>query len=235
MKVGVIQSNYIPWRGYFDFINSVDLFVIYDDVQYSKGSWRNRNQLKFPEGPKWITLPVKVNLGMMINEVTVKELDWKKQHSDLLTQSLGKAPFFDDAMKVWEKGISGENKFLTDLNINITKSICDYLGIKTKIVRSEPYDLSGTKTDRLMNLFKKIGATSYLSGPAAESYLDIELFKANNIDLYYKKYTYPVYDQLSEPFLPAVSILDLIANKGKEAIDLYKSSEPDTAKVICKN
>lgn len=233
MKAGVIQSNYIPWRGYFDFINSVDLFVIYDDVQYSKGSWRNRNQLKFADGPKWITLPVKVNLGMAINEVTLKELDWKKQHSDLLKASLGKAPFFKEAMQVWEQGIAGNTTFLTDLNINITNSICQYLGITTKIVRSEPYDLSGTKTERLMNLFKKIGATSYLSGPAAESYLDLELFRANKIDLYFKKYNYPQYPQQHETFLAAVSVLDLIANTGKEAVNLYKSTEADEAKVIC--
>ena len=233
MKVGVIQSNYIPWRGYFDFINSVDTFVIYDDVQYSKGSWRNRNQLKFPEGPKWITLPVKVNLGMTINEVTVKELDWKKLHAEQLKSSLGNAPFYKDAIEVWERAINIDSPFLTDLNISITNSICQYLGITTKIVRSEPFDLTGTKTDRLMDLFRKIGATSYLSGPAAESYLDVELFKENKISLYYKKYNYPVYPQQFGEFCPAVSILDLIANTGPEARNYYKSTEPDEGKVIC--
>jgi hypothetical protein len=231
MKVGVIQSNYIPWRGYFDFINSVDLFVIYDDVQYSKGSWRNRNQLKFADGPKWITLPVKVNLGMAINEVTVKELDWKKQHADLLKASLGNAPFFNDAMQVWEQGIAVSSPFLTDLNISITNSICQYLEITTKIVRSEPYELKGSKTDRLMDLFKKIGATSYLSGPAAESYLDVEMFKQNEISLIYKSYAYKEYPQQFEGFSPAVTILDLIANVGPDAKNYYKSTAPD--KVVC--
>lgn len=233
MKVGVIQSNYIPWRGYFDFISSVDLFVIYDDVQYSKGSWRNRNQLKFKDGLKWITLPIKVNLGMPINEVTLKSLDWKKSHYEQLKESLGKAPYFKEALQVWEQGIAIDSEFLTDLNLSITNSICEYLGITTKIVRSEGYNLSGAKTERLMELFNKIGATGYLSGPAAEGYLDLELFRENNIDLYYKKYNYPVYQQQFQPFSAAVTILDLIANTGKESINLYKSLEPDEAKLIC--
>ncbi len=227
MKVGVIQSNYIPWRGYFDFIDNVDTFIIYDDVQYSKGSWRNRNQLKYSTGLKWITLPVKVNLGMNINEVPLKNDSWKKEHADLLKLCLGDAPYFKEAMNVWEKGISINTHLLTELNENIIRVICDYLGIKTKIIRSEPYNLSGTKTDRLMELFGKIGATSYLSGPAAEVYLDTKTFQEKNIKLIYKSYDYLNYNQQFDGFQAAVSILDLIANTGKESINLIKSSSSD--------
>ena len=232
MKVGVIQSNYIPWRGYFDFISSVDVFVIYDDVQYSKGSWRNRNQLLFREGLKWLTLPVQVNLGMNINEVKLKGKDWRKQHHEQLTRSLGNAPFFKEAIRLWENGISPDYGYLTDVNINLINTICDYLGIKTRIVRSEPFALSGTKTERLMDLFKKTGATSYLSGPSAESYLDLELFRKNRISLYFKRYEYPVYPQQFGEFRPAVSILDLIANKGRDAVNFYKSLADDEPKFI---
>ncbi len=228
MKVGVIQSNYIPWRGYFDFIDNVDTFIIYDDVQYSKGSWRNRNQIKYLNGLKWITLPVKVNLGMNINEVTLKNDAWKKEHADLIKLCLGNAPYFKEAMDVWEKGISINTELLSDLNVSITRVICDYLDIKTKIIRSEPFDLNGTKTDRLMELFEKVGATSYLSGPAAESYLDVELFKKNKISLVYKSYTYKEYSQQFGEFSPAVTILDLIANMGPESKNYYKSTVPDS-------
>ena len=227
MKVGVIQSNYIPWRGYFDFIDNVDTFIIYDDVQYSKGSWRNRNQIKYLNGLKWITLPVKVNLGMNINEVSLKNDSWKKEHADVFKLCLGEAPYFKEAMEVWEEGIAINTDLLSELNENITRSICNYLGIKTKIIRSEQFSLSGTKTDRLMKLFEKVGATSYLSGPAAESYLDVELFKKNKISLVYKSYNYKEYSQQFGEFCPAVTILDLIANMGREAKDYYKSTLPD--------
>lgn len=227
MKVGVIQSNYIPWRGYFDFIDNVDTFVIYDDVQYSKGSWRNRNQIKYSNGLKWITLPVKVNLGMNINEVELKNDSWKKEHADLIKLCLGNAPYFKEAKEVWEKGISVNTNMLSELNENIIRVICNHLDIKTKIIRSEPYNLSGIKTDRLMELFEKVGATSYLSGPAAESYLDVEMFRAKSINLTYKSYSYSEYPQQFGAFSPTVTILDLIANMGSEAKNYFKSIVPD--------
>jgi hypothetical protein len=232
MKLGVIQSNYIPWRGYFDFINSVDTFVIYDDVQFSKGSWRHRNMLKYGNSTKWITLPIKVNLGMKINEVTVKNsLNWKSEHFDLISASLSTAPYFSDAIEVWKKGIDVDSDLLTDLNESLIRAVCNYLGIQTPIVRSEQYNLSGTKTERLMELFKKTGCTSYLSGPAA-TYLDVAQFRQNNIGLEYKTYQYPHYPQAQGgEFIGGVSILDLIANTGKMAIELCRCLEPNSVVV----
>lgn len=228
MKLGVIQSNYIPWRGYFDFIASVDTFVIYDDVQYSKGSWRNRNQLKFSDGLKWITLPVKVNLGMNINEVKIDHSkNWQHLHREQLKTALARAPFFREAMDIWETCISFNDAYLSHLNERLIKSICEYLSIRTTIVRSEAYDLSGNQTDRLMDLFKKMKATCYLSGAAADSYLDFALFKKNNISLLYKAYDYEAYPQLHEGFSGTVSILDLIANHGKGSVGFLRSSSPD--------
>ncbi len=223
MKTGVIQSNYIPWRGYFDFINSVDTFVIYDDVQYSKGSWRNRNQLKYPDGLKWITLPLNIKLGMNINEVQLKDDTWKKSHASQLRSSLGKAPFYKEAAELWEKGASVQSNYLSEINESFLKVTCEYLDIKTRIIRSEPFQLSGTKTERLMDLFKKLNTTSYLSGPAAESYLDLALFSQNNIRLTYKNYSYADYPQQFGNFEPTVTIFDLIANTGKEAKNYLKS------------
>lgn len=233
MKVAVIQSNYIPWRGYFDFINSVDTFVIYDDVQFSKGSWRNRNKLKYNNDTKWITLPIKVNLGMNINEVKINDSkDWKKEHRELFRLSLSKAPFFNEAMQLWEEGVNINATYLTELNEHMTKTICSYLGIKTNFVRSENYNLSGTKTDRLMELFKKVGCTSYLSGPAADDYLEFDKFKQNNISLKYKSYDYETYPQYDgTPFIGGVSIIDLIANTGREAINHCKSKQEDRVMV----
>jgi hypothetical protein len=216
MKTAVIQSNYIPWRGYFNFIDSVDTFVIYDDVQYSKGSWRNRNQLKYPDGLKWITVPVKINLGMNINEVTVKDDSWKKSHLSQLQASLSKAPYYKEALEVWEKGVAVNSTYLSEINENIIRVTCQYLDIKTNIIRSEQFGLSGSKTERLMELFKKTNTTSYLSGPAAESYLDLDLFKANQVQLKYKSYHYEPYPQQFDGFEPAVTVFFVIFNKRKK-------------------
>ncbi|MDI1355066.1 MAG: WbqC family protein [bacterium] len=220
MQVAVIQSNYIPWRGYFDFINSVDTFVIYDDVQFSKGSWRNRNKVKFRNETKWITLPVKINLGMLINEVKINNSkDWKKEHADLFKLSLSHAPNYKEAIELWDEGVNKSTEYLSELNEHMMKTICSYMGISTKFVRSEKYNLSGTKTDRLMDLFTKLDCTSYLSGPAADDYLDFEHFRNNKIALKYKSYDYNPYPQHDGfEFNGGVSIIDLIANTGKQAL-----------------
>lgn len=229
MKVAVIQSNYIPWRGYFDFINSVDTFVIYDDVQFSKGSWRNRNKIKYQNDTKWITLPIKVSLGMLINEVKINNSkDWRKEHFELFKLSLSKAPFFKEAMDLWSESVNSNTEYLSEINEHSTKTICNYLGITTQFVRSENYHLSGSKTDRLMDLFKKINCTSYLSGPSASDYLEINQFKKNNITLVYKSYDYDAYSQNDGfEFNGGVSIIDLIANTGKEALLHCKSKSAD--------
>ncbi len=228
MKVGVIQSNYIPWRGYFDFINSVELFVLYDDVQFSKGSWRNRNKLRFLKESRWITIPVEVRLGMSINTVKINtKRNWRKEHRELLNESLSNAPYFNEALNLWEDGVNVDTEFLSVINENLIRVLCKYLEINTRIIRSDQFELMGSKTDRLMCLFKKVGCTSYLSGPAAGSYLNEEQFKNENIELTYKSYDYLPYPQLFPEFDPAVTILDLIANTGKQAKNHIQSNTPD--------
>lgn len=230
MRIGVIQSNYIPWRGYFDFIKSVDTFVIYDDVQYVKGSWRNRNQLKFNEELKWITVPVEVKLGMAVDEVKIgistKE-DWRSIQEKQLRNSLGNAPYFGEALNLWSTSIGKNFHYLSELNTDLLKNICSYLGITTKIIHSRPFNLQGSKTDRLMDLFQKTDATTYLSGPAADAYLDLELFKKNKIALEYKSYDYKPYTQQEGTFSNSVSILDLIANTGKDSANYISTLTPD--------
>lgn len=218
-RVGIIQSSYIPWRGYFDFINSVDVFVIYDDVQYSKGSWRNRNQLKTANGLIWLTVPVKYQLGIAIDQTEIATLtkSWRESHQTLLKQHLGTAPFFQDAIDIWQAGVAGTPTTISQLNIQLIQMICDYLGIKTPLVRSRDYALTGAKTERLIQLLQHLNATTYLSGPAAQDYLDETLFQAHGIGLEYKTYNYLPYPQLWGDFVGTVTILDLIANTGPDA------------------
>jgi hypothetical protein len=222
--VGIIQSSYIPWRGYFDFINSVDIFVIYDDIKYSTGSWRNRNQVKTKTGLKWLTVPINKKEGMLIDEVLIdRSTLWENKHSHLLKESLGSAPHFKDAMDIWAEGIALEHSTISQLNIRLIQLICNYLEITTPIVMSRDYHLTGAKTDRLINLIKKIGGTTYLSGPTAKAYLDENLFREKGIALEYKTYDYLPYPQLGSDFIGNVTVLDLIANTGKESRQFLQS------------
>jgi len=232
-RVGIIQSCYIPWRGYFDFIDSVDLFVIYDDVQYSKGSWRNRNQLKTKTGLKWITVPVKFELGLLIDQVLIGSTrpPWQDIHRRLLKEWLGEAPFFKDAIEIWEQGTAAGDHFISQLNVRLTMLICAYLQITTPLVMSSDYAVTGAKTERLINLLKKAGATVYLSGPTAKGYLDENLFPENGICLEYKTYDYSPYPQLWGEFVGTVTVLDLIANTGPEAKCFLKSQTPNRVAV----
>lgn len=224
MRVGVIQSNYVPWRGYFDLIASVDLFIIYDDVQYSTGSWRNRNQLKTRDGLKWITVPVKKKLGMAIDETGIEYgHPWIEQHRGLLEASLGKCRYYSEVTALWEEGVGDRPRTISELNVRLIGLVCDYLGIRTPLRHSRAFALTGAKTDRLIHLLRAVGATTYLSGPTAKGYLENEKFRDNGIRLEYKTYDYGPYPQAHGEFAGAVSVLDLIANMGPDATSHLRS------------
>lgn len=234
MKVGVIQSCYIPWRGYFDFIDSVDVFVLYDDVQYSSGGWQNRNRVKLRTGVRWLSVPIRYRFGDPIDAVAVgltTGISWQEAHRRALHESLGSAPYFPQAMDIWEIAIAFGERTLTGLNSRLIEGICSYLGISTRIVRSRDYKLSGAKTERLIGLLKKLGATSYLSGPRARDYLDENLFETQGIGLEYKSYDYRIYPQLWGEFVGTVTVLDLIANCGPDSRDFLSSMTPSIVAV----
>lgn len=230
MKVGIIQSNYIPWRGYFDFIDDVDLFIFYDDVQYSKRSWRNRNRIKIPNGLIWLTVPVLINLneGTLIQNVKINyRSDWVKKHIDSIKFSYGKAPFFKIYSEDFFDILNQKFETISELNLNINKWIIEKLDIDTKIKMSSEFNGVGSKTDKLIDILTKAGATSYLSGPAAKDYLEVEKFKKAGISLEYKVYEYDEYPQRFGKFEPNVSVLDLLLNCGEDSTDYLKSLKPN--------
>jgi len=147
----VIQSCYIPWRGYFDFIDSVDLFVLYDDVQYSSGGWQNRNRIKSRTGRRWLSVPVRYRFGDPIDAVAIgvtTGTSWREIHRRALQNALARAPYFAEAMQIWEESIANEDSTLSALNGRLIEAVCRYLNISTRIVRSRDYELSGAKTER---------------------------------------------------------------------------------------
>ena len=228
MKVGIIQSNFLPWRGYFDFIREVDLFIIHDDLQYTKGDWRNRNKIKTPRGAEWITVPVKYHhTSQLIEETAVDySMPWAEKMLNRILESYRHAPCFEPYFSELTNLLATQAASISDLNMRLIVWVCSHLEIRTPIRMSHDYQPQGVKTERLIGILRKIGATTYLSGPAAQSYLDLELLESEGIKLEYKKYQYPKYEQLNPPFDPYVTILDLLFMTGKQALGyLTKSQE----------
>ncbi len=226
-KILITQSNYIPWKGYFDSINMVDEFIIYDDMQYTKRDWRNRNLVKTKDGLKWMSVPVEVKgkFFQKINETKVSEKDWAKSHWSMLTNSYGKAPCFKETKSAFEElylNMTEEN--LTRINHKFISAICSLLEIKTPVFFSHDFKLAEGKTERLVDLCVQRNATDYYTGPAAKNYMDESLFEKANINVHYFDYSgYPEYPQQFPPFEHGVTILDLIFNTGKDAAKYMKS------------
>lgn len=224
-KVAILQSNYIPWKGYFDLISSVDEFIIYDDAQYTKNDWRNRNQIKTPQGLLWLTVPVKVK-GRFGQSIRVSEVDgsrWQSAHWKAIVASYKRARFFSELSAIVEPLYSEKYLTVTELNLAFIRKICNYLGIETSISYSWDYQLVGDKTERLVSLCNQAGASEYVSGPSARSYISPSLFADSKIKLSWFNYDdYPEYPQLWGGFLHHVSILDLLFNCGPKSNDFMR-------------
>lgn len=219
-KVAVLQSNYIPWKGYFDILHDVDLFIFHDDLQYTKQDWRNRNRIKTPAGLEWLTVPVGASEDRLICEVEIRDPSWAQRHWRRLLQHYGRAPHFRTCRGFLEHvylGSAWEN--LSDLNQTMIRTIArELLGIRTELRDSREYAPAGRKEDRLIDLLRKAQATVYVSGPAARSYIHPERFAAEGIELVWKDYSgYPEYPQLYPPFVHGVTVLDLLFHTGPAA------------------
>jgi hypothetical protein len=220
-KVAILQSNYIPWKGYFDMIAAVDEFILYDDMQYTRRDWRNRNQIKTPQGVQWLTVPVQVKgrYHQTIRETEIDVSDWAEAHWKSLIQNYRRAPHFAE-IAAWLEPLYLQTSFshISVLNRTLTEAVCSYLGITTKISNSWDYRLIEGKTERLADLCAQAGGTEYISGPAARDYIEEPFFTERNIKLTWFDYTgYPEYPQLWGEFTHWVTILDLLFNCGREA------------------
>jgi WbqC-like protein family. len=219
-QVAVIQSNYLPWKGYFDIIHDVDEFIFYDDVQFTKNDWRTRNRIKTPQGVQWLSVPAGPSSNRLICEVMLPDAGWQKKHWQTIRHNYSKSPHFDTCRGLLESCYLDMTWMsLSDMNQYLIRHIAtDLLGITTKFSDSRQYAPQGQKLDRLLDLLIKAGATCYVSGPNAQGYIDPARFDANGIELLYKDYAdYPPYPQLYPPFEHAVSIIDLLCNTGPQA------------------
>lgn len=223
-KVAILQSNYIPWKGYFDIIASVDEFIIYDDVQFTPRDWRNRNKIKINGQLQWLTIPVYHTRSDRICDVKVSFDDWNAKHWRTLKMSYGRAPAFQETLEfVEELYRSPRSAYLSQINLEFIQAISGFLGINTRITHSSDYSYGGDKSEKLLTLCKAAGADRYLSGPAAKSYLDVTLFDQEKIAVEWMDYSgYPEYPQTGGAFEHGVSILDLIFNTGSLAPSYMK-------------
>jgi hypothetical protein len=230
-RVGIIQSNYIPWKGYFDFIASVDEFVLLDEVQYTRRDWRNRNKIKTADGLRWLTIPVDVSgkYTQAIDETRIADPRWTGEHVASLRHAYARAAHTKEQWP-WIEALYERAQalpLLTEVNELFIRSIASRLGIATTISRSTDYASSAGKNERLMSICRQLGATTYLSGPAAAGYLDVELWREHGIGVEFKSYDgYREYKQLYEPFEHGVTVLDLFFNLGDGAIDYFRAGTP---------
>jgi hypothetical protein len=234
-SVAIVQSSYIPWKGYFDLIHSVDEFILLDTVQYTRRDWRNRNLIKTPHGPQWLSIPVatKGRYEALIQDITVTDPRWAERHWTRVAASYRAAPHFRDYREPIEalyREVAAE-PYLSRINLRLLEGICGLLGIRTRLSWStdpphlvertppgSPEEGRTRKTRRIVALCKQAGATRYLSGPSAHAYLDPELFREEGLELAYFDYAgYPPYPQLFPPFEHGVSILDLLFSEGPAA------------------
>lgn len=220
MRVAAIQSNYLPWKGYFDIIHTVDLFVFYDDVQYTKHAWRNRNRIKTENGVKWLTIPCGASERRLVREVALPGGDWQEKHYRIIEGAYRKAPYWERYKEAFRSVYMDRQWMnLSELNQYLIALISrEMLGIKTSFADSGDYSLTGSGQSRLLQLIKKIGADEYLSGPAAKAYIDEEEFARQGVKVLWMNYDwYFLYPQLHGGFDHNVSIIDLLFNVGPEA------------------
>ena len=218
--VVVLQSNYIPWKGYFDLVHDADLFIFHDDLQYTKNDWRNRNKIKTAKGAEWLSIPVGTSERRLICEVEFKDSSWQARHWNALCQHYRDCPFFGTYRPFFEEVFCGRIwQNLSVLNQFLIKHVAsDLLGVRTKFADSREYGLVGHKLDRLIELVRKARAPRYISGPSARGYIVPERFAEAGVDLVWKDYSgYPEYPQRYPPFDHAVTILDLLFNVGPDA------------------
>ena len=228
-SIAILQSNYIPWKGYFDIIASVDEFVIFDDVQFTRRDWRNRNKIMLNGSLHWLTIPVnsKGKYFEPINSITIANHAWARKHWQTIAQAYRGAPYFAAFAPVLEDLYeqAAELKMLTEINELFLRGLLGFLGLPANFTRSDAIPRgTNSPTGRLVEICRARAATEYVSGPAAKSYIERELFDAAGVALRYANYSgYTAYEQGTQTFEHGVSMVDLIMRCGEGARRHLKS------------
>jgi hypothetical protein len=222
--IGILQPGYLPWLGFFEQMHRSDIFVIYDDVQYDKHSWRNRNRIKTPKGAHWLTVPVLVKFDEhpLINEVRIDNGgNWRKKHLFTIGQSYSKAPFYRQYLPFFEEAYARDWEYLIDLDMYFIIKIAESLGIETsRIIKSSTMAITGDRIGRLIAICKRLKADTFYEGASGKNYIDEERFLAEGIRVVFQDYRHPVYPQLYGEIIPYLSIIDLLFNHGEKSLSI---------------
>jgi hypothetical protein len=223
MLVAIHQPEHLPWLGFFEKLRRVDLFVLLDDVQFSKGDFQNRNRVKGAAGVQWLTVPVVHRFPQKLNEVETAGDDWREKHWKTIASCYGRAPYFSEFSNALAELYRRPWQKLSDLNIAAIKLLATWLRIDTKMILSSDLNVAGEKSELVLNVCKRVGASAYYSGVMGKTYLQRAAFQQAGIDLIFQEFQHPVYQQLfmkQQGFVPNLSAIDLLFNCGAAGADL---------------
>ncbi|MFA6030756.1 MAG: WbqC family protein [Elusimicrobiota bacterium] len=230
MVIGILQPGYIPWLGFFEQLHRSDVFVLYDDVQYDKNGWRNRNRIKTPTGPQWLTVPVSFDFSAhpAINAVRINnQTDWRRKHLLSLRQNYSQAAFFRDYVGIFEEAYARSWEKLVDLDLHLLRELAGALGLGHKrVLLSSSLGIPGERVERLINTCKHLGADTFYEGAAGRDYMHPSDFAAHGITLEFQDYAHPTYRQLHGAFIPYLSVVDLLFNCGRDSLDILIGRKP---------
>jgi len=221
--IGILQPGYLPWLGFFEQLHRSDVFVLYDDVQFEKGSWRNRNRIKGPKGPQWLTVPVLTKgLGLpVIKDVLINQSrHWQKKHTAAIRQSYSKAPYFKQYSEPIFHILNRPWKYLIDLDLELIGTLKERMGISTPVLLSSDLHIEGKGVERLIDIIRYLGGSRFYEGQAGKNYIEAELFEKEDIQVVFQDYQHPRYLQANGDFISHLSIIDLLFNCGPESLKI---------------
>lgn len=220
-RIGILQPGYLPWLGFFEQVARCDVFVLYDDVQYDKGGWRNRNRIKIPGGPHWLTVPVllKGRETPQVRETRVNTAQyWASTHVKTLAQYYSKAPYFQRYFPEFSELLGHPWEFLAPLDRAVIEWLCGAFGIRTPLVWSSELGLAGDRLERLAAIVRHFGGSVFYEGAAGRNYIPVDFFSERGVEVVFQDYAHPVYPQLHGPFVSHLSALDLLFNVGPDSL-----------------
>ena len=228
MKIAINQPTYLPWIGYFDLIDEVDMFVLLDNVQFVKQSWQQRNRIKTAAGLQWLTVPVafRGRFGQLIRDVEIRGTDFCHDHLRAIELAYRRSPsfakYYADLQEHLQESSAG---LLVDLNIGLIRLLMQLLGISTPLLRASTLNVSGKRTELLANICHCVGAREYLSPLGSATYLlpEQHILLDRGITISFQNYVHPEYRQLHTPFEPFASAIDLLLNCGDDSRAIIRS------------
>ena len=217
------QTGYMPWLGVFHRVSLCDIFVSLDTVKFNPRSYDSRNKIKTTHGFKWLKVPTKESESELLKDIKIDNgLDWRDEHLKAISYSYSSTEFFDHYFRKIENILNKKHEYLMDLNEELMKFFLQELKIDVKFFKASKFDISGSKNQYLINICKTFGASAYVFGQMGKDYADKELWKKNNIRIFFHEYNHPAYSQKFGNFEPNLSVIDLLFNEGPKSPDIIK-------------